>query len=61
MADNDKVKIWSDNIADLVIDALVDCGIVKKEDFEKASAAAEEILVRLLLNDYPPPLSAENS
>lgn len=61
MADNDEVKIWSDHIASFVVDALVDCEFVKTEDFEKAAAvAAEEILVRLLLNDYPP-TSAKNS
>ena len=62
MADNDEVKIWSEHIADFVVDTLVDCGFVKTEDFEEASAAAaEEILVRLLFKDYPPSLSAKNS
>lgn len=49
------VKTWSDSIAALAVDALIDCEFIKKEDFQKASASvAEEILVRLLLNDYPP-------
>ena len=55
MANNEEVKTWSDNIASLAVDALVDCGLIKKEEFIKASGiVAEEILVRLLLNDYPP-------
>jgi hypothetical protein len=55
MANNEEVKTWSDNIANFAVDALVDFGLIKKEEFEKASAiVAEEILVRLLLNDYPP-------
>lgn len=50
------VKSWSEDVAGLALDALVDCGIVRKEDFDRAlSVVAEEILVRLCLGDYPPP------
>jgi len=47
---------WSRGVADLVIDALIDAGLVRREDFNQAvEIAAEEINVRLCLNDYPPP------
>ncbi len=49
------VKSWSDHVAALAVDALVDAGLIELGDFEKATAiAAEEILVRLCLHDYPP-------
>ena len=58
MPDNEEVETWSNKVATLAVDMLVDYGFVKTEEFEKASeVVAEEILVRLLLNDYPPPLS----
>ena len=58
MEKNDEVKTWCDLIAALAVDALVDGDLIKKEEFEEASAiVAEEILIRLLLNDYPPPQS----
>jgi len=41
-------------MASLVIDALVDAGVVKKESFDKAATiAAEEIRVRITLGDLP--------
>lgn len=46
---------WSENVAALAADMLVDHGLIRKEDLEKATAiVAEEINVRLCLNDYPP-------
>jgi uncharacterized protein YqgQ len=34
---------------------LVDAGLIKKADFERAtSIVAEEIRIRLVLGDYPP-------
>ena len=45
---------WSKRVATLAVDALVDHGIVKREDFEIAlEIAAEEIRIRLVMNDYP--------
>ncbi len=53
--DKEDIKTWSDNIAALAVDVLVDSGLIKKEDFQTASAiVAEEILVRLIMKDYPP-------
>jgi hypothetical protein len=47
-------KKWSDGVATLVADALVDAGILKIEELEKAlEIISEEINVRLCLNDYP--------
>ena len=48
---------WSEDVAAIAVDALVDRGLIRKADFEKAkSIVAEEINVRLCLNDYPPRL-----
>jgi len=45
---------WSEHVAALGVDALVDHGLIQKEDFEKAAAiVALEINVRLCANDYP--------
>jgi len=46
-------KLTSENLAALVVDALVVAGIVPKEKFEKAvEIAAEEIEVRKAAGDY---------
>lgn len=56
------VETWCDSVAGLGVDMLVDHGLIKKEDFEKASAiVAEEILVRLSIGDYPPPVDIKVS
>jgi hypothetical protein len=48
-------KSWCEKVAALGVDILIDCELVKKEDFDKAKAiVAEEILVRLSMGDYPP-------
>jgi hypothetical protein len=45
---------WSRRIAELVVDALVIAKIVERSDSERATAiAAEEICVRLALQDRP--------
>jgi hypothetical protein len=50
------IKSWSDDIANLAVDALVDGGLISQDDFERAvSIVSEEIHVRLILGDYPPP------
>ena len=47
-------KEWSGVIGDLAADALVDAGLVDKSKLEQASEIiAEELLVRLCLNDRP--------
>ena len=49
-------KEWCEQVAIFGVDMLVDRGLLKKEDFDRAVAiVAEEILVRLALKDYPPP------
>ena len=46
---------WSKTVAALALDALVDHGLLKREDFDVAlEIAAEEIRIRLVMNDYPP-------
>jgi hypothetical protein len=46
---------WSRTVAALALDALVDHGLLKREDFDAAlEIAAEEIRIRLVMGDYPP-------
>lgn len=64
MADHDRIqnaptnqgdRMSSERLAVLIIDALVDAGLVKKEDIDRAVAvAAEEIEVRRTLSDDTP-------
>jgi len=44
---------WSRKVAALVVDALIDHGLVRRDDFDAAVAIAEEIQIRLTLADYP--------
>jgi hypothetical protein len=49
------VKAWSDPIAALAADALVEARLVSRDDFDKVAAViAEEVFVRLCLRDFPP-------
>jgi hypothetical protein len=46
-------KLTSETLAALIIDALVDAGIIKKEDIERSiEIAAEEINARKTAGDY---------
>ena len=55
------VKSWSHAKAELAVDALVDAGLIRVEDFDRAVAVvAEEIFVRLILGDYPPPEESQS-
>ena len=64
---DEEIINWSRDAGEIIVDALIDAGLIKKEDFKKAAAvAAEEILARLMVGDYPPPPldsghSSENS
>jgi hypothetical protein len=54
------ITSWSHKVAGLGVDMLVDHGLIKKADFERAtSIVAEEIRVRLAIGDYPPPEKTE--
>jgi len=49
------IQSWCEKVAALGVDMLVDSGLVKKEDVNKAKAIiAQEIQVRLTMGDYPP-------
>lgn len=55
-----EIKNWSDSVAGIVVDAMVDAGLVKIENFKDAVAVASlEISVRLICGDYPPPCKPE--
>ena len=57
--DKDKMD-WSESTAAILVDALVESGTVKEEDFEDAvEFVAEELFVLLLVGDYPPPFDAK--
>jgi hypothetical protein len=54
-------KQWSEKIAALAVDALLDAGLVRRDDFDAAMrVVAEEIFVRLCLKDYPPPIPQDS-
>ena len=45
---------WSRKVAALTLDALVDHGLLRREDLDAAvEIAAEEIQIRLAMADYP--------
>ena len=49
-------KDWSKSVADLAADALIDAGLIQKDQLDEASdVIAEEVLVRLCMNDRPDP------
>lgn len=49
------VRAWSDSIAALAVDALVDHGLVGRDDLDRATAiVSQEVFARLCLLDYPP-------
>jgi hypothetical protein len=51
----DGVKAWSDNVACIVADALMDGGVITEDALDRATAIiAEEIFARLCVRDYPP-------
>jgi hypothetical protein len=46
---------WGRKVAELVLDAVVDYDLLRREDFDVAvEIAAEEIQIRLAMADYPP-------
>ena len=46
---------WSKEIGELIADALVDGGLINREELPRAAEIiAEEIWTRLLCKDYPP-------
>jgi hypothetical protein len=52
-ARDEQHRLSSESLAALVVDALIEGGVIKKEDAEKAiEIAAEEIQVRKALRDY---------
>ena len=48
-------KAWSDHVAGLVVDALIDGGLIGRDDFQRAvDIVSEEVFARLCVRDYPP-------
>jgi hypothetical protein len=49
------IQSWAEKVAALGVDMLVDSGLIKNEDVNKAKAiVAQEIQIRLAMGDYPP-------
>jgi len=60
MSADDTLESWSEKVAALGVDVLVDNGLIQKANFERAtSIVAEEIRIRLAMGDYPPPENRE--
>jgi hypothetical protein len=52
----EEMQIWSDDVAGIVVDAMVDAKLVELEKFKDAvDVVSLEIFVRLICGDYPPP------
>lgn len=48
------IKNWSDRVAAIAVDSLVDAGLISRADFAEATAiVAEEIRIRLVIGDCP--------
>ncbi len=62
-----EMQSWSDSVANIVADEMLRCNLIKNDDFNDAiEVIGEEIFVRLICGDYPPPpfrmkLLAENT
>ncbi len=58
MTEEDKAfQAWSNGIAELIADAMIDADLIDKEKFEKSvDVIGLEIFVRLISGDYPPNL-----
>lgn len=55
MAASSTDQQWSEDIASLIADALVDGKLVAREEMERAvKIITQELSVRLILKDYPP-------
>lgn len=58
--ENEEFQKWSNDVAVLAADAVIDAKLINKEKFEDAVAViGEEIFVRLIIGDYPPPLKTK--
>lgn len=50
-----RVREWCNKVAELGVDEVVRAGLLPLVDFKRATdLVAEEIFVRLCLDDYPP-------
>jgi hypothetical protein len=53
---NDKLLTWCEKVASLGVDMLLENNLVKRDDFDLAvTLVAEEIRIRILIGDRPPP------
>lgn len=55
--ESEEFQKWSNDVADLVADAMIDAKFITEDQFEQAvEVIGAEIFVRLITGDYPPPL-----
>jgi hypothetical protein len=60
MSAEETITTWSEKVAGLGVDMLVDHGLIKRADFDRAaSIVADEIRIRLAIGDYPPTEKSE--
>jgi len=58
--ENEEFQKWSNDVAVLAADAVIDAKLINKEKFEDAVAVfGEEIFVRLIIGECPPPLKTK--
>jgi hypothetical protein len=59
MKELDKTRMeWCESVASLAVDVLINCNLVEKDKFDEAvEIVAEEVWIRLIVNDYPPPFN----
>ena len=56
--ENEQYQQWSNDVANLIADAMIDAKLISKEQFEESvSVIGQEIFVRLIMGDYPTPLN----
>ena len=58
--ENEEYQQWSNDVAELAADAMIDAKLITKEQFEESvNVIGVEIFVRLISGDYPPPLKPQ--
>jgi len=55
--ENEEYQQWSNDIAELIADAMIDAKLISKEQFEESvTVIGLEIFVHFISGYYPPPL-----
>jgi hypothetical protein len=58
--ENEEYQRWSNDVAELIADAMIDANLITKGQFEESvNVIGLEIFVSLISGDYPPPLKPQ--